>query len=68
MELHAGMARKEDDMQKGRITIAITIEADFMSDAHDAVDEMDLALRAKGGKVIKARFVRDSYAEVKVAK
>jgi len=45
-------------MDKGRITITITIEADFMADAHNAVDAMDLMLRERGGKVIKARFVR----------
>jgi len=55
-------------MDKGRITISITVEADLMADAHNAVDAMDLMLRERGGKVIKARFTRDQRAEGKVAK
>jgi|GEM_PF-5072593 len=55
-------------MDKGRITITISIEADFMADAHNAVDAMDLALREKGGKVVKARFTRDKNADGKVAR
>lgn len=45
--------------KQNRITISITVEADLMADAHNAVDAMDLLLRERGGKVIKARFVRD---------
>ena len=58
---NAGMARRKAlamDKQN-RITISITVEADLMADAHNAVDAMDLMLRERGGKVIKARFVRD---------
>jgi hypothetical protein len=44
--------------KQNRITISITVEADLMADAHNAVDAMDLLLRERGGKVVKARFVR----------
>ena len=54
--------------KQGRITISITVEADLMADAHNAVDAMDLLLRERGGKVIKARFVRDRNADGKDAK
>ena len=54
--------------KQGRITISISITADLMADAHNAVDAMDLALRELGGRVVKARFTRDQRAESKVAK
>lgn len=39
------------------IKITLTIEADLMRDAHEAVDAMDAKLRARGGRVVSGKLV-----------
>lgn len=50
-----------------QIKITITIEADLMRDAHEAVDAMDAKLRTRGGRVVRARLTKDGKTSGTVA-
>lgn len=39
------------------IKLTITIEATLVRDAHQAIDAMDAALRAHGGRVVSGKIV-----------
>ena len=47
-----------------QIKITITIEADLMRDAHEAVDAMDAKLRTRGGRVVRARLTKEPKGSI----